>query len=87
MKIVAKATKGHEYLYSAISAHRVSKRSAAYICRICNEYKYRLKDNESWHVYDIGDYGYPYDVAQVQHGRVYKGIAKMYSPIMEAGPR
>ena len=87
MTIIAKATKGHEYLYSAISAHRVSKRSAAYICRICNSVRYRLKDGERWHVYEIGDYGYPYDVAQTQYGSVYKGTVKMYSPIMEAGPR
>lgn len=86
MTIIAKTRKGQEYLYSAISAHKVSKASAAYICKICNECKYRLKEGETWHIYDVDPYSYAHDVAETQHGRVYRGTVKMYSPIMNAGP-
>lgn len=82
MTIIAKTTEGKEYLYSVKSAHKVSKASADYICKICNEYKYRLKNGEKWHVYDVDTYESAYDVALLQRGSVYKGIVKMYSPIM-----
>lgn len=82
MTIIAKTTEGKEYLYSVKSAHKVSKASADYICKICNEYKYRLKEGEKWNIYDIDAYENAYEVALQQHGRVYKGIVKMYSPIM-----
>ena len=82
MTIIAKTRQGSEYLYSAKSAHKVSKASAEYIRDICNKYKYRLNDGEIWHIYDVDMYDNAYDVAQMQHGRVYRGIVKMYSPIM-----
>ena len=82
MTIIAKTRQGSEYLYSAKSAHAVSKASAEYIRDICNQYKYRLNDGETWHIYDVDMYDIAYNVAQVQRGRVYRGIVKMYSPIM-----
>lgn len=82
MTIIAKTKAGEEYMYSAKSAHKVSKASATYICEVCNEYKYRLNGGEKWHVYEIDNYSYASDIAEVQHGRVYKGIVKMYSPLM-----
>lgn len=82
MTIIAKTKPGAEFTYSVKSAHAVSKASAEYIRDICNQYKYRLREGETWHIYDVDEYDHAYDVAQVQHGRVYRGIVKMYSPIM-----
>ena len=82
MTIIAKTQPGREFIYNAKSAHKVSKASAAYICKICNEYKYRLNNDEKWHVYEIDAYDAAADIATIQHGRVCKGTVKMYSPIM-----
>ena len=82
MTIIAKTQPGREFIYNAKSAHKVSKEKALYICETCNEHKYRLNAGEKWKVYEIDEYSQAYDYALQQHGRVYKGIVKMYSPIM-----
>ena len=55
-KMIAKAVKGKEFLYSRESAHAVSERSANAICNALNTCAYKLKDGEVWHVYDCGWY-------------------------------
>ena len=82
MTIIAKTTEGREFMYSSRSAHAVPKASARKICDICNEYKYRIEDGEKWHIYEIDEYDKANYFASIQHGRVYRGVVKMYSPCM-----
>lgn len=76
---IAKTHPGKEFLYDYRTAHKVSKASAAYICEIANKYKYKLKDGECWHVYEIGYYDAAYDYAEYQYCTVRKGIVKAHS--------
>lgn len=73
MKIVAKSVKGHEFLYSARSAHKVSERSAEYICSELNRVQYNLKDGEVWFIHDIDQYDSAYDYATEQAFTTRKG--------------
>lgn len=76
MKVVAKAVKGKEYLYNPRSARKVSARSAEYVCKVVNEYKFLLgsADNEVWHIYDIDEYDTAYDYAMRQSFTVRNGV-------------
>ena len=74
MKMLAKAIRGKEFLYSRKSAHAVSDAGADYICRVLNENKYRLKDGEIWHVYDCGWYEMEYTEAGTQKFTRRRGI-------------
>lgn len=74
MKVLAKTIKGQEYLYSARSAHKVSARSAKTILDIVNEYRFQLKENEVWHIYDVGQYDAAYDYAQFQSFTIRNGV-------------
>lgn len=76
MKVIAKSTKGHEFMYNASSAHKVSDRSAEYICKVLNEYKFRINDNEVWFVHDVDRYDLAYEYAQYQRFTVRNGIVK-----------
>lgn len=80
MKILAKAIKGQEFMYSIRSAHKVSARSATVILDIVNKYRFQLKDNEIWHIYDVDEYDTAYDVAQFQSFTIRNGVvsAKSY---------
>ena len=79
MVILAKAVKGKEYLYNPKSAHMVSKASADYILSVVNSYKYRLKDGETWHKYEIDEYDTAYYYAVEQHFSVRKGVVSAYT--------
>lgn len=59
MFIVAKTTTGQEYFYSKKDAFCVSKAAAEKIRDICNNERWRLKDNETWHVYEIAEFSAP----------------------------
>lgn len=77
MKIVAKSVKGHEFMYSAKSAHKVSERSANLICKALNSANYDLKDGETWFVHDVNQYDSAYDYASYQaftrrNGKLYE---------------
>lgn len=72
--ILAITHPGSEYLYYSLSAHKVSKASAQLICKVCNQYKFKLKEGECWHVYEVGLYDGAYDYAQYQRFTVRKGI-------------
>ena len=76
MKIIAKTTVGHEFFYNPRTARKVSDRSADYICKVVNEYKFLLDTgrNECWHVYDIDKYDTAYDYAMFQSFTVRNGI-------------
>lgn len=76
MFVVAKSAKGHEYMYSAKSAHMVSKTSAKYICEKLNELKYGLKDGEVWFIHEVGPYDSAYDYGEIQKFTQRKGIIK-----------
>ena len=74
MKIIAKTRIGSEYIYSASSARKVSERSAEKILSIVNEYRFQLRDGETWHIYDVDQYDTAYDYAQYQAFTIRKGI-------------
>lgn len=76
MFVIAKAVKEREYLYNYRTAHKVSAASAEKILAVLNEYKFRLKDGEVWHIYDVCRYDSAYDVAQYQKFTIRKGIVK-----------
>lgn len=78
MKIVAITKKGIEYVYSARTAHFVSERSANKICEVLNEYRFKIKGDEIWYVYDVDQYDMAYDYAMMQKFSVRKGIVKRY---------
>ena len=60
MFVLAKTIKGKEFIYSVSSARKVSKASKDIICKIANENKYLLNDNECWHIYDVDSYDNAY---------------------------
>ncbi len=66
MTIVAKAVKGHEYFYSAKSAHMAAKDKASRIADKLNEIGWSLKDGETWFVYEVGYYDTAYGYAEEQ---------------------
>ena len=74
MKVIAKAIKGQEFFYNARSARKVSERSAKVILDIVNEYRFQLKENEVWHIYDVDQYDAAYDYAQFQSFTIRNGI-------------
>lgn len=80
MLVLAKSVKGKEYFYNPRSAHRVSARSAETIRDICNEYKFQLNDNETWHIHEIDKYDTAYNYAEFQQFTIRNGIvtAKTY---------
>ena len=53
MKLIAKTQKGTEYFHSKKNAFFAPNSSANKICKIMNDVKFRLEnDDEVWHVYD-----------------------------------
>ena len=66
MKIVAKTIKGSEFIYSKRSAYHVNKKHADLIAESLNRCRYGLKENETWHVYEIDRYDDAYAWAEVQ---------------------
>lgn len=76
-KMIAKTIDGQEFIYSRESAHSVSERGANAICKALNDIRYKLKDNEKWHVYDCGWYERDYTGAGYQkftrrNGRIFE---------------
>ena len=77
--VVAKSAKGHEFLYSARSAHKVSKASANAICKALNEAGYHLNDGEVWHVHQVDKYDNAWVYAHAQEFRVRKGVIQRWA--------
>ena len=76
MKVIAKSVKGHEFLYNAKSARKVSERSAEKILKVLNDVRWDLKDNEVWHIHDVDKYDTAFDYAQFQSFKIRKGVVK-----------
>ena len=77
MLVVAKSAVGHEFMYSARSAHRVPKASANQICKALNDAKFQLTDHEVWFVHEVGPYDDAYVYGETQsfskrNGSVYE---------------
>lgn len=72
-KMIAKAVKGAEFLYSRDSAHLVSNASANKICDMLNKLRWGLNDGEVWHVYDCGEYEIEYSAAAYRRFSIRKG--------------
>ena len=81
--VVAKSRKGAEYMYSVMSAHKVSARSGQRICDQLNSMKYDLKGDQVWSVHEVDKYDSAYDMAQEQKFYIAKGYLRekrMYDP-------
>lgn len=78
MLILAITNEGQEFIYNARSARAVSKNSASKICDIVNEYKYKLKAGQKWHVYDVDKYDIAFDYATRQAFKIRRGIVSDY---------
>lgn len=76
MKILAVSAKGHEFMYKASTAHKVSERSGKAIMDALNKAKYKLKENEVWHMHDVSRYDNAYAYATYQEFTVYKGSVR-----------
>lgn len=74
MKVIAKSVQGHEFMYNAASARKVSERSAKTILNVLNEKRYLLKDGEIWHIHDVDSYDNAYHYAQSRAFRIRNGI-------------
>ncbi len=79
MKVIAISVKGHEFLYSLNSVHRVSDKNAKRICDCLNRNSFRLKENEVWHIHDVDKYDSAYDVAQFQKFQIRNGKLLEYT--------
>ena len=73
MKILAITTTGTEYLYSMLSVHAVSVASAEKIRSALNNARFRLRDGETWYLYDVGPLDPAYDLACMQRFTVRSG--------------
>lgn len=56
MKLIAKTQKGTEFMHSKANAFFVPDSSANKICKIMNDAKFRLSENEVWYVYEQEKY-------------------------------
>lgn len=72
-KMIARTIEGQEFLYDRRTAHEVSERSAARICDALNKSRYKLTDNQVWHIYDMGWYERDYTEAGVQAFKIRNG--------------
>ena len=75
MKLIAKTQKGTEFFHSKKNAFFAPDSSANKICKIMNDVKFRIEnENEVWHVYD-------YDFTQEDYVdsrlSIYKGKVKL----------
>ncbi len=66
MTVVARAIKGHEFMYSAASAHRVAEKKAQTIADALNRVQYGITPEQTWHVFDVGPYDNAYAYGEMQ---------------------
>ena len=75
MKLIAKTQKGTEFLHSKKNAFFAPDSSANKICKIMNDVKFRIEnENEVWHVYD---YDFTQDMYVTSRLSIYKGQVKL----------
>lgn len=65
-KMISKAIKGSEFIYSRRDCWQVPTASAQAICDALNKLKHKLKDGETWHIYDCGPYELEFTSAMYQ---------------------
>ena len=67
MTVVAKSLLGHEFIYSAPSAHAVAAEKAQAVCDELNKLRFMLNgENETWFVHDVDQYDRAFAYAQDQ---------------------
>lgn len=66
MLIAAICQTGKEFMYKSSSAHAVPKTSAAQIIKDLNKIKFKIKENERWHLYEIDKYDPVRNVVEFQ---------------------
>lgn len=76
MKILAISIKGREFVYNPSTAHKVSERSGKAIMDALNKARYNLKENEVWHMHEVGPYDNAYAYATYQEFTIYKGSVR-----------
>ncbi len=77
MTIVAKSIKGHEFVYTPKTAHKVSKASANLICKALNDNKFMLyDDDEVWFVHEVDQYDSASGYAEYQKFTVRNGAIR-----------
>jgi hypothetical protein len=75
MKLIAKTQKGTEFFHSKKNAFFAPDSSANKICKIMNDVKFRIENNnEVWHVYD---YDFTQDDYVDSRLSIYKGKVKL----------
>ena len=75
MKLIAKTRKGTEFFHSKMNAFFAPDSSANKICKVMNDMKFRIEnDNEVWHVYD---YDFSQDMYVTGRLSIYKGQVKL----------
>ena len=74
MTVIAKSMKGREFLYKADTARKVSKRSAETILKVLNEMRWRLNDDEVWHIHEVDEYDKAYYYAERQAFTIRNGV-------------
>lgn len=75
MKLIAKTQKGIEFFHSRENAFFAPDSSANKICKIMNDVKFRLQnENEVWHVYD---YDWTQEDYVTHRLSIYRGIVKL----------
>ena len=75
MKLIAKTRKGTEFFHSKQNAFFVPDSSANRICKIMNDVRFRLEnDDEVWHIYD---YDFSQDYYVTSKLSIYKGQVKL----------
>lgn len=76
MLVVAKSKAGAEFLYDALSAHKVSKASAQKIADVLNDVKYCLKEGETWFVHEVWPMDRAYAYGEIQGFSIYRGVVR-----------
>lgn len=75
MKLIAQTIKGYEYMHSKELAFFVQNASADKICKIMNDVRFRLKnENEIYHIYE---YDSMQDYYVMNRLSIYKGVVKL----------
>lgn len=76
MLVLAMSAKGHEFMYDAKTARKVSKASAQKICDIVNEHKFLYSCHPGcvWHIHEVDKYDRAFDYAQFQSFTIRNGI-------------
>lgn len=76
MKVLAIAAEGKEFLYQSSTAHKVPNASAEKIRDALNKIRYKLKDGQIWHIYEVSAWENAGIYAEGQKFTIRKGTLK-----------